>query len=120
MITAGSAFLAPTPPYNTQYLYIIIVIIDNKALFVNVTTKTDNKDATCILKIGDHNYITRDSVINYFDAKIALIADLEKAISNKMFVLQNPASDVLLQRIQKGALISPFLPLKYLKYIPTT
>lgn len=50
MIVAGYTFLSPTPPYDTKHLYIVIAIIDNaEALFVNVTTKKENKDDTCIL-----------------------------------------------------------------------
>lgn len=121
MIVTGYAFLAPTPPYDTRHLYIVIAIIgEDKALFVNVTTKRENRDDTCILRENDHDFIKHDSVINYGDAKIAQISKIEEAISGGIFTTQAPVSDKLLKRILRGALNSSDLPLKHLKHIPKT
>ena len=121
MVTTGFTFLSRVPGYQTQHLYIIIAIVDdNEAILVNVTTKKGDKDDTCILSVGDHDFIKRESVINYRDTTKTSISNIKKAIGMRTFTPQDPVSDDLLQRIQKGALISPFLLPKYLKYIPTT
>ncbi len=119
MITAKFTFLAPTPKYrNTFHLYIIISIVDTKALFVNVTTKKASSDVSCVLQVGDHDFITRESVINYGDAKIAEIDKLKEAIDKRIFKPQKPITDDLLIRILKGARNSKAFPQGYLKYIP--
>jgi hypothetical protein len=120
MITTKFTFLSRTPPYKTEHLYIIISILSNntKALFVNVTTKKDNSDISCILRIGDHDFITRDSVINYGDATIAEIDKLKEAIGKRYFKPQKPITDDLLIRILKGARNSKAFPQGYLKHIP--
>ncbi len=119
MITTGFAFLSPTPKYpNTFHLYIIISIVDTKALLVNVTTKKASSDVSCVLQVGDHDFITRESVINYGDAKIAEIDKLKEAIDKRYFKPQKPITDDLLIRILKGARNSKAFPQGYLKYIP--
>lgn len=119
MIKPGVTFLSPNPDYPTEHLYIIISpIIEERVLFVNVTTKKESSDTTCILKKGDHPFIRHDSVINYGDAKDTEVKLIKKAIETKLFALQDPISDALLKRIQQGALTSPAFTPKYLKYIP--
>lgn len=120
MITAGYTFLSHNPAYDTKHLYIIIVMVadDNEAIFVNVTTKKDNNDSTCILRVNDHDFIRHDSVINYGDTVKTSISKIQKAVDLNIFIPQNPVSDELLEKILEGALSSPDLPRKYLEYIP--
>ena len=119
MITAKFTFLAPTPKYhNTFHLYIIISIVDTKALFVNVTTKKASSDTSCILRVGDHDFITRESVINYHDATITEIDKLKEAIDKEYFKPQKPITGDLLNRILKGARNSQVFRQGYLKYLP--
>lgn len=122
MIAAGHTFLSSNPAYDTKHLYIIIVIVTNcnEAIIVNVTTKKENKDDTCILRADDHDFIKHDSVINYGDTIKTTINKIEQAIDLKIFIPQNPVSDDLLKKILEGALNSPDLPPKFLKYIPRT
>jgi len=118
MITTGFTFLSPTPEYpDTYHLYIIISIVDTKALFVNVTTKRVNSDASCVLQVGDHDFITRESVINYGDARIAEIDKLKDAIEKQIIKPNKPVTDNLLNKIVKGARNSKAFLLGYLKHI---
>lgn len=119
MITTGFAFLSPTPEYpDTFHLYIIISIVDTKALIVNVTTKKVGSDVSCVLQVGDHDFITRESVINYGDAKIPEIDNLKSAIDKKILKPQKPVTDDLLIRIVNGAKISNAFPQGLLKHLP--
>ncbi len=119
MITPGFAFLSPTPEYpDTFHLYIIISIVDTKALIVNVTTKKASSDVSCVLQVGDHDFITRESVINYGDTKIPEIDNLKLAIDKEILKPQKPITDDLLSRILKGARNSKAFPQGYLKHIP--
>jgi hypothetical protein len=120
MIDVSFTWLSRNVHYDTKHLYIIISIIDKqRALFVNVTSKEENKDCTCTLVKGDHPFITHDSVINYGDAQDSLIYNIEQAIETKLFTPHDPVSQALLKKIREGALISPAFPQKYLKHIPT-
>lgn len=120
MITPGFTFLSRTPQYETEHLYIIIVLLsDNEeAIMVNVTTRKDSSDTSCILCIGDHDFISRDSVINYKDAKKSKVSLLVSAIKANVIRSHSPVSEDILQRIYLGALSSPFFPEGFKQYIP--
>ncbi len=120
MITPGFTFLSRKPPYKKEHLYIIISILGNntKALFVNITTEKEDYDTSCILRVGDHEFITHDSVINYADATITEIVNLEEAIKENAIRPHKPTTSDLLNRILIGAANSKALPQGYLKYIP--
>ncbi|MBI4949255.1 MAG: hypothetical protein HY955_03825 [Deltaproteobacteria bacterium] len=116
MIPVGATFLTPTPSCDTEHLYIIIAIEDKKALFVNITTKKEKSDCSCVLNKGDHSFIKWPSVINYAEAKECDISKIERALQSKIFKAHKPVSPELLERIINGAKISQSLPSNLLKY----
>ncbi len=120
IIAPGFTFLSPTPEYNTNHLFIVISVNTDKtkAFFVNVTTKKESSDTSCVLKVGDHEFITRDSVINYADATVSEIDKLEQAIKMNVIKPHKPTTGDLLNRVLKGAFNSEALPKGYLKYLP--
>ncbi len=119
MIGPGFAFRSARPPYSTEHLYIVISpVIEEKVLFVNVTTRTPVKDATCVLRKGDHPFIRHESVINYVDAVEAEVCRMREAIERKLFKPHDALTPALLKKIQDGALASPAFKPKFKKYIP--
>lgn len=119
MITPGFTFHSPTPEYDTKHLFIVISIIDNntKALCVNVTSMKD-RDMSCILKVGEHESIKHDSLINYGDVITPEIDKLEQAISKGMMQADKPVSNNLLARIINGAKVSTAFQQGFLKHLP--
>ncbi len=120
MITAGNTFLIPTPPdYEIKHLYVVVIIVNNndEAILVNITTKKENSDISCILNIGDHDFIDRESVINYKEAIKPKIEFLKANIQNNKIFPHKPVSADLLKRIQDGAVNSKHMKLQYKKYI---
>jgi len=121
MLTAGDTFFLPTPPdFLTKHLFIVISERNeyDEVLIVNVTTKKSHSDASCILRNGDHPFIKHESVANYADARAVKVSDLCRLIGRHADVSSHQSvSPELLRRIQEGALVSPALPTKYLKYI---
>jgi len=116
----GFTFLSRRPSYPTEHLHIVISpVINGKVLLVNVTSKKFDSDDTCVLSVGDHNFIRHDSVIVYADAIAADISLMEKAILDQTFKPQPPVSDAVLKRIQEGTVKSDAFPETLLKYIPT-
>jgi hypothetical protein len=67
-INLGDAFLLETPP-NGQHLYIAIApTLENKYLFVNLTTRKSCSETACILQpntTGMPSFIKTESVIAY-------------------------------------------------------
>jgi hypothetical protein len=115
----GFAFLSRRPSYPTEHLHIVISpVIDGKVLLVNLTSKKYDSDDTCILCVGDHEFIKHDSVISYVDAIAADVSLMEKAILSQTFKPQSPISDTVLKKIQDGAQESDAFPDVLLKYIP--
>jgi hypothetical protein len=118
-IDIGYTFLSRNVEYPTKHLYIVISpIIEEKILIVNVTSKKEKSDLSCILQKGVHDFLRHDSVVNYRDATDADVKNVIKAVQCNLFEPQKSISSALLARIHKGALISPTFKPKYLKYIP--
>lgn len=66
-INLGDAFLIDTPP-NGEHLYIAIAQTSGiNYLFVNVTTRRNSSETTCILLPGSGvpSFIVRESVVAY-------------------------------------------------------
>lgn len=117
-ISPGYTFLSPNPNYSTKHLYIIISpIIEEKVLIVNITSKKEKSDLSCVLQKGIHEFLRHESVVNYKDAIDAEVKKIIEAIECKLFTPQKPISITLLLKINKGALLSPAFKPKYLKYI---
>ncbi len=118
MTSPGVTFLAKRPSYPTEHLHIIISpIIDGKVVLVNVSSKKFDSDDTCVLCVGDHEFITHDSVINYGDAVAAPVSKIQEYLAMKQFKPLKPVSEGLLMRIKAGALESSAFPKSLKKYI---
>jgi len=117
-INVGDAFLVETFP-NGSHLYIAIAFTkDNKYLFVNVTTRRDLSDTSCIISPntrGIPSFISKESVIDYFYAEewdadqLACLLDRNSTLTTWYF-----DSDLVTQ-IQQGGISSKNLKRKYKK-----
>jgi len=119
LITPGYTFLSRNVHYSTEHLYIIISpIIEEMVLFVNITSKKENSDVSCILNKGDHEFIRHQSIVNYADATEANVNKVREAITCLLFKPQKPITPEVVTKIQKGALKSEAFKPKYIRYIP--
>jgi len=119
MIVPGFTFLSETPSSSIEHLYVILSPPrEGRVLFVNITTPKHDSDLTCVLKVGEHPFLTHDSVINYADATEATLDQVNKAIAMNVFKPHASFSDDLLHRVQEGAAVSKAFPPKFNKYIP--
>lgn len=120
MIVPGLTFLSRNPKNSTRHLFIVISsIIDEKVLLVNVTSKKENNDHTCVLDKGDHPFVRHDSIINYAEAIEGEVCLMREAFATKIFEVQKQLSATLLKKVQEGALISLEFKPKFRKYIPS-
>lgn len=114
-IDMGDAFLLDTPP-NKQHLYIAIApISESDYLFVSVTTRRPNSEATCVLMPGSDvpSFIVRESVIVYKRARSISAEKLAELITRGSRIPKGSCSSAVLARIQQGGLISIRLENKY-------
>ncbi len=108
MISLGDTFHWQAGMSACSHLYIVIAedASDGQVLVVNVTTKTNTSDLSCILSPTDHTFIIRPSIISYVDARELDKNKLETWINNINdidFKPDIPVSQNVLDRIIKGA-----------------
>jgi hypothetical protein len=115
-VNLGDAFLLETPP-NDQHLYIAIAeTAPDKYLFVNVTTRRAKSDVSCVLQPdteGIPNFVKRESVINYLDAREMGVEQLARLICMGSRVPKCRFSPAVLSQIQQGGIVSKRLPKVY-------
>lgn len=116
-LNIGDAFLLSTPP-NDKHLFVVIAPTQNgKYLCVNVTSKRNNSDISCVLQQSDHPFIKHDSVINYKKAREVEPAVIQNQISRGNCIQYQSVSSSVLKRIQEGGIISKKLKNKYKNYL---
>jgi hypothetical protein len=117
MVCVGNTFLIRTPPYfETEHLHIVVSIENNKALLINITS--NRSDKTCLLIYpNDHSFLIHDSYINYKDAIVVDICNIEELLSKKMIMPHEDVSGNLLGRIQEGARTSLNFNPEYLTFL---
>ena len=116
-LNIGDAFLLSTPP-NDKHLFVVIAPTQNgKYLCVNVTSKPNNSDTSCVLQQSDHPFIRHDSVINYKKAREVDPAVIQNQIDRGNCIQYQSVSSAVLNRIQQGGMTSTRLKNKYKNYL---
>jgi hypothetical protein len=114
LLTCGDTFLIPKRGEDIEHLWIVITEpdADANAVCVSVTTRRSYSDTTVVLGVGDHPFITHESVIHYVDARILDLRKVQAALDarTRTFICRShkPCSEVLLARVQDGLLKSPY------------
>lgn len=94
------------------HLWIVVTTPDANGgvLILSVTTLQEwERDLTCVLKAGEHPFVTKESVISYQHARIRNVSLLEKMQEQGRHKPYPPASDGLVKRIRAGALNSDYM-----------
>ncbi len=106
-MNAGDTLIVPQPAEGVDgHLWIILsdpAQDADRLVMVSFTTFRRDKDQTCVLRPGDHPFVTRDTLVCYADARIATNAQLESLVSKGLMKRNKPVSAELLQRIRQGA-----------------
>ncbi len=112
-LSIGDTFLLSTPPNNYHLFIAIALTSSRKYLCVNVTSYSSNSDTSCVLNLGDHNFIKHKSVINYGDAREIEATTIANLINSDSCTSKGTVSTSVLSRIQQGGLKSPRLKNKF-------
>ena len=120
MLKRGDAILMPKKYADaTPHVWILLTDpAEDQAAIVNVTTLRNHPDQTVILKVGDHPYITHDSIIFYADARIVPVTPIEEGLkmNTPIFRKLESCSTELIKRISEGVFASDFTPNKVIDY----
>ena len=102
------------------HLWIVITTpegADGRFIMVNITTLRPNApDTSCVLQVGDHPFIVRDSIAFYHDAREWWTTSdhgYDHLFAKGDLIPQAPMIPAVLRRIQDGALASHFFKRKY-------
>jgi hypothetical protein len=102
-----------------KHLWIIIsypfgepeqIIIANLTSWRTEATATELNDASCIVDVGEHDFVKEKSYIFYREAHFAKTKDFEEAINKGLVISQDDCSDELLCKILVGASKSNLIP----------
>lgn len=116
MLKIGDAFSLPTPNNPKEHLWVIITEPDatTRAACVNMTSIKDwtpEADKHLVLSGGEHQFINKPTVVNYKDARLLYMNQVDKmlvATKDKIVCKQyDRCSDALLKTIQDSMPTSP-------------
>jgi hypothetical protein len=114
--SAGDTIFNRSAEGVPSHLWVIVSdpgVDADRVLIANLTHWDDRyADPACRLAGGDHPFITKDTYVNYEDARIVALADLETGEKRGIFERRQALSPALLQRIRDGAIQSEFCPNK--------
>jgi hypothetical protein len=74
----------------------------DRVVIVNLTTLRSGVDESCIVRRGEHGFVSRDSVVNYAESRITRAEDLERLVQGGQLSPSADASENLLRRITEG------------------
>ena len=119
MLAVGNTLLISTPPNNKEHLFIVIAVEEssNIALLVSFATPKIGCDESCCVNAEEHPFLIYNSVINYAEARISPISNIEYCLNSGIYKKHNPVSGKLLEKIQVCALKSPAIPKKHLDFL---
>ncbi len=112
-MNAGDVFHLPDW-FGGHFNFILEVLPDGSVIICNFTELKAYSDRTCVVTIGEHECITKDSVVYYAEAYLCKTEDQMGALERQISSRKAPLSADLLARVRQGALDSPHTP-EYIK-----
>jgi len=112
-ILSGMTFYMPkNDPRRTAHLWIVLTDPDENGKFlgVNITSYELFKDLTVILTAGEHPFIVKRSVVQYTDARIFTVENMDLLIGRGFAELREECSDALLEKARAGLMKSDHAP----------
>jgi len=117
----GDTFIT-TDPSTARDAHLWVIVSEpaqdeDRIVILNLTTAAKHHDKTCILAVGDHPFISRESAINYGQGYVLSRATLEAQLNRRRIESRQPVTAAALQRNREGAGVSPFLPFEQYKIL---
>ncbi|HKO35318.1 MAG TPA: hypothetical protein VJV21_02485 [Pyrinomonadaceae bacterium] len=115
-IYAGQSLLLYKPkPGQKDHCFVVLTEPCGepaKVVIANFTSVTPTSDPTLVLDVGDHPYLKKLSAVNYGDAVVTEVGNLQALLAiNKQFLLKNcDCPKTTLDKMRKGVLRSDRTP----------
>lgn len=105
-------------PGTKEHLWFVLTDPDseNQFLAVNLTAFELFKDSTVVLT-GGHPFISKKSVIQYSDARLFSVSDMDMMIRTSRAGQREPCSAELLKRLRDGLFKSDHSPQEMQEYL---
>lgn len=118
MLEVGDCFLIETnhdaDGFIQSHLHIIVLekeeFTGNTIIVVIETLRSGRTDKTTILRPGDHEFIKKESYVNYRRSRQISTRTIEKLLQDKKAKSRASIKSDILKKIQEGILKSPFTP----------
>ncbi len=111
-MNAGDCFINVKTDRHRSHCWVIISDPDqdrDEVVIVNFTSWTDRRvDASCMIQPGEHPFVTKQTCINYREARLTSIDTIAQGIKGRVLLPIQAASPELLHRIRQGAYQSDF------------
>lgn len=116
MFLKKGTLLAPSGP--TSHLFIICndTCRLGANLLVNISSFYDGCDDTCVLNVGDHDFVTHASYVFYAEATIMKAAGIKNGFDRGVLTPRDPLIDPVFERVIEGINKSPDTPRNVVKY----
>jgi hypothetical protein len=104
-MNAGDTLVIPEP--GTSYDSHLWMVISDPArgedcLIVNFTSWRADKDQACVVDVGEHPYVKGKTCVNFRDAKLCKVRDLEALKAARHLEAHVPLSPALLNKIRNA------------------
>ncbi|AFM14047.1 hypothetical protein [Turneriella parva] len=106
-------------PNGHAHLYLVISDInpdDGTVLCVNITDSANIPDKSCLLNVGDHPFIKKESAVFYWQAINPELNSITHGIKLGALTQQANLLPATLAKVQDGAKASKFLKPKFHLY----
>lgn len=115
-IVGGTLFIASGP--TGDHLFVIasnpIQIqgygSSEQVLLVPFCSVCPKHDPSCIVKIGEHEFVKHESFVDYRSSRVESVSHIRARIAEGIFKEHRPVSEHLLRRIQQGLANSTRVP----------
>lgn len=103
-------FLSKYPDIDNRHVYVVIFAHQRWYIMVNFTSRRPPCDDSCIVRPGEHSFVTADTIVEY--RRLLEFGEMTAALIDPGRVTRRyePVSDELLRRIREGAVKSKFTP----------
>ena len=113
MAHLGDTFLLVNAGINN---HLFIIISDpsadpNRIVTANFTSWGPDTDQSCVVEVGEHRFVKRRSCVYYGESRLITLAQYDRFLAASLLAPHDPVTGALLDRILRGAAVSPHLPL---------
>ncbi len=108
----GTTFILEDEDGSKEHLHVVLTepSMADEVITVSISTRRRVSETLVCLQVGDHPWITKESVVAFHFAAIRTCSAIQAAIAAGKARLMPPASPELVKRILAGLVDSDFTP----------